>query len=234
MRVLGIIPARGGSKGVPHKNLRLVGGEPLIVYAIRAAQQSRSLTTFLTTTDDDEIAEVARLHGAPALRRPPELAQDDTPMVPVLFHALTYAEQEAKAYYDAIVLLQPTAPIRTGEDIDAVIRILEKDSMVDSVISVCMTEDVHPARMYHLDEEGWMKSFNGEWETAQRQDLPTVHYRNGALYAVRRSVLVEQNTVMGKRKKGYVMPRTRLLNIDDERDFIIADVLVKAWKEGRL
>ena len=234
MQILGIIPARGGSKGVPRKNLRLVAGDPLITYAIHAAQQSKLLTSFLTTTDDDEIAEVAGLRGAQVLVRPPELARDDTPMVPVLLHALQYAEHEAGSRYEAIVLLQPTAPMRTGEDIDTVITMLEKDSTVDCVISVSATGDVHPARMYRLDQEGWMASFNGEWETAQRQELPTVYYRNGALYAVRRSVLTEQKTVMGKRKKAYVMPRTRLLNIDDERDILIADVLVKLWKEGRL
>ena len=234
MHILGIIPARGGSKGVARKNLRSVAGEPLVVYAIRAAQQSRLLTAFLTTTDDDEIAKIARLHGAPVLRRPPELAQDDTPMVPVLLHALESAEREAEARYDAIVVLQPTAPIRTGEDIDTVITMLEKDSTVDCVISVSSVDDEHPARMYYLDEEGWLEPLKKEWETSQRQALPVVYYRNGALYAVRRSVLVEQKTVMGNRKKAYIMPRSHLCNIDDERDVIIADLLVRLWKEGRL
>jgi CMP-N-acetylneuraminic acid synthetase len=231
---LGVIPARGGSKGVLHKNVRLVAGEPLVAYAIRTAQESRRLTAFLTTTDDDEIAEVARRCGSPVLRRPPELAQDDTPMVPVLLHALEHAERQAGAPYDTIVLLQPPAPIRAGEDIDAIVRMLEKDPTVESVISVSPMEDVHPARMYRLDAEGWMEPLWPEWETAQRQELPIVYYRNGALYAVRRWVLVEKHTVVGHCKKAYVMPRERLANIDDERDLIITDLLVRLWKEERL
>jgi CMP-N-acetylneuraminic acid synthetase len=192
------------------------------------------LTSFLTTTDDEEIAEIASLYGSPLLCRPPELAQDDTPMVPVLLHALAHAEREAGGCYDAIVLLQPTSPIRTGENIDAVIVMLEKDPTVDSVISVSPMDDVHPARMYRLDEECWMQSLWPEWETAQRQELPAVYYRNGALYATRRSVLIEQKTVIGKRKKAYVIPSRFLLNIDDERDLLIAELIVQLWKQQRL
>jgi len=234
MRVIGIIPARGGSKGVPRKNLRLVAGLPLIVYAIQAAQESKLLTAFLTTTDDPEIAEVARRFGSPVLLRPSELARDDTPMVPVLLHALEHAEKDAGMPYDAIVLLQPTSPIRTGADIDAVIRILDQDPTVESVISVCPMDDVHPARMYKVHEDGWMEPLWPEWETAQRQELPVVYYRNGAIYACRRDLLVNRHTIMGHRKKAYIMPRERLANINDERDLLIADLLVRLWKEGQL
>lgn len=234
MRVLGVIPARGGSKGVRRKNVRLVGGEPLIAYAIRAARESRLLTAFLTTTDDDEVAEVASRYGSPVVRRPQGLAGDETPIVPVLLHALEHAEREAGLRYDAVVLLQPPAPIRTGEDVDAVIGMLEKDPTVESVISVCSMEDTHPARMYRLGAEAWMEPLWSEWETAHRQDLPAVYHRNGALYAVRRRVLVEERAVMSRRKKAYVMPRERLANIDDERDVMVVDLLVRLWKEGRL
>lgn len=234
MRSLGVIPARSGSKGVTNKNLRLVGGEPLVAYAIRTASESRLLTSFVTTTDGDEIAAVARRYGSPVLRRPAVLARDDTPIVPVILHALEHAEQESGAPFDAVVLLQPTAPIRTGEDVDAVIGILEKDPSVDSVISVCPVEDGHPARMYRLDADGWMAPLWPDLEAAHRQDLPPLVHRNGALYAVRRRFLVEQQSVMAPRKKAYVMPRERLANIDDERDLVITDALVRHWKDGKL
>jgi CMP-N-acetylneuraminic acid synthetase len=234
VRALGIIPGRGGSKGVRRKNIRLVAREPLITYAIHAAQANRLLTTFLTTTDDDEIAHVASRAGSPILRRPPELAQDDTPMVPVVLHALEHAERGALAPYDAVVILQPTAPIRTGGDIDAVIAILEEDPPVESVVSVCRMDDMHPARMYRPGGDGWMKPLWSEWETTQRQELPVVYYRNGAVYAVRRSVLVERRMVMSRCKKAHVMPREFLANFDDERDLVIADLLMRLWKEGRL
>jgi CMP-N-acetylneuraminic acid synthetase len=234
LNVLGIIPARGGSKGVIGKNTRLVAGEPLIAYSIQAAQASRSLTYFLTTTDDERIAEVAERYGSPVLRRPADLAQDDTPMVPVVLHALDQAEKATERFYDLVVLLQPTSPIREGSDIDAVIHMFEGEPELEGVISVCAMDDAHPARMYHLDEAGWMEPLWSEWETARRQDLPVVYYRNGAIYAIRRSTLVEQRTLMSRRKKAYVMPVERLANIDDERDLVITEALVKLWKAGQL
>lgn len=232
MRVLGVIPARGGSKGVPRKNLRLVAGEPLVAHAIRAARESKHLLAFLTTTDDDEIAEVAAGCGSPVLRRRPALAADDTPMVDVVLDALAHAEREAGEEYDAVVLLQPTSPVRTGQDIDASIEILEGDPETDAVISVVPTEDEHPARMYRTEGRGELEALWPAHETAQRQDLPVVYYRNGAIYAVRRAVLVEKRTVVGDRKRPYVMSRDRLANVDDERDLVIADAVVR-WLRGR-
>jgi CMP-N,N'-diacetyllegionaminic acid synthase len=232
VRVLGVIPARGGSKGVPRKNLRPVAGEPLVAYAIRAARDSRRLSAFLTTTDDDEIAEVAAGCGSPVLSRSADLAADDTPMVEVVLDALAHAEEEAGESYDAVVLLQPTSPIRTGQDIDSAIEILEGDPEAEAVISVVPTEDEHPGRMYRTDERGELGALWPAHETAQRQDLPVVYYRNGAIYAVRRSVLVEKRTVMGDRKRPYVMSRDRLANVDDERDLVVADAVMR-WLSGR-
>jgi CMP-N-acetylneuraminic acid synthetase len=227
-----VIPARGGSKGVPRKNLRLVDGEPLIAHAIRAARESRRLSAFVTTTEDDEIAKVAAGGGSPVLMRPPDLAADDSPMVEVVLHALARSEQEAGGSYDAVVLLQPSSPVRTGQDIDAAIGILEGDPEIEAVVSVVPTEDDHPARMYRMDGRGELESYWPELETAQRQVLPVLYYRNGAIYAVRRSVLVHKRTLMGDRKRPYVMSRDRLVNVDEERDLVIADALVQ-WLRGR-
>ncbi len=230
MKVIGIIPARGGSKGVLRKNIRIVAGEPLIAYAVKAARESELLTAFIVSTDDKEIAGIAGHYGSPVFIRPPKLAQDDSPMVATVQNALEYAEKKS-GKFDAIVLIQPTSPIRTGSDIDAVIRLLGKDSAVEGVISVCPMQEIHPARMYRLNSENQMESIHAELETRQRQDLPTVYYRNGALYAVQRSVLFEQNTLMPQNKKAYIMPLEHLANIDDERDLIITDTLVRLWKE---
>jgi len=234
MKTLGIIPARGGSKGVVGKNLRLVAGQPLISYAIQAAQQSQKLTDFLVTTDSAEISRVAQEYGAAVLLRPPELAADRTPMTPVALHALAYAEQKNTCAYDALILLQPTSPIREGQDIDGVIDLLFSDEDVEGVISVCAMDDTHPARMYTLDGASRMSPLWPEWEMTQRQQLPVVYYRNGAIYAVKSHVLLEQQTLMPAQKKAYLMPRSRLANIDDERDLIITDVLVGLWKQGQL
>jgi CMP-N,N'-diacetyllegionaminic acid synthase len=230
LKTLAIIPARGGSKGVPRKNVRLVAGQPLITYAIQAAQQSAQLTAFVVTTDSEEIASVARDAGAFTLLRPPELAQDATPMLPVVIHAIEQMEQATNQCFDTVILMQPTSPIRTGKNVDDVVAMLEADETVDGVISVCPMDDTHPARMYTLEND-WMSPLWADWETMQRQKLPVVYYRNGAFYAVRRAVLFKQQTLMPSRKKAYVMPREWLANIDDERDLLIADALVRHWKQ---
>lgn len=232
-KVLGVIPARAGSKGVVGKNLRPVAGEPLIAHAIRAAKESRRLTAYLVTTDGVDIAEAARQRDCPVVLRPPELAADETPMPPVLRHALEQAEAEHGHRFDALVLLQPTSPIRTGDDIDAVIAMLLDEGELDSVISVCPVEDEHPARMYRLDDAGRMEPLWPDLEMSRRQDLPALYHRNGALYATRRRVLVDEGVIVGRRRRAYVMPREHLVNIDDERDLKIAEVVVGEWLRGR-
>jgi CMP-N,N'-diacetyllegionaminic acid synthase len=234
MKVLGIIPARSGSKSVENKNIRLVDNEPLIAYSIRAALQSHLLTYFLTSTDALEISNVASKYGSPIRLRPKELAQDETPIMPVVLDALDFAEQERKINFDLVILLQPTAPIRTGKDIDNVIMMFNEDKEIEGVISVCPMDDIHPARMYNFDSEGWLQPLEPGWETSRRQELPIVYYRNGAIYAIRRSVFIAQKTLMPKKKKAYIMGREILVNIDDERDLLIADVLVRHWKNGNL
>lgn len=231
MPTLGIIPARGGSKGVPRKNVRTVADQPLIAYSIRTALASSLLTRFVTSTDDDEIADVALRFGSPVLRRPPELGTDDTPVAAVMLHALEHAERDAGEHFETVVLLQPTSPVRTGSDVDAVITLLQNDAEADCVISVCPMDDVHPARMYHLGDAGRLDPIWPEWESEQRQHLPLVYYRNGALYAVRRDVLIRHRAVIAGSKLAYVMPRAELANIDDERDLMAADVVVRVWKE---
>jgi CMP-N,N'-diacetyllegionaminic acid synthase len=188
--VLGVIPARGGSKGVTRKNLRQVGGRSLVAHAIRTAAESTRLTRFVTTTDDDEIASAAREEGSPVRRRPSELATDDAPMALTVLDALNSAEEECGLVFDAVVLLQPTSPLRRGSDVDAAVELLEQDDRADCAISVCQVEDVHPARMYRLVGRRSMHPLWPEWETAQRQDLPPLYYRNGAVYVTRRSTLV--------------------------------------------
>lgn len=237
LRTLGVIPARAGSKGVVGKNLRSVAGEPLIGHAIRTAAASRRLNAYLVTTDGEDIARAARQRQCPVIMRPPHLADDDTPMPPVLQHALEHAETQHGHRFDALVLLQPTSPIRTGNDVDAVIAMLEGEDdgrPIDSVISVCPVEDEHPARMYELDDAGRMMPLWPDWEMRQRQDLPPLYHRNGALYATRREVLMQQGVIVGPRRRAYVMPRKYLVNVDDERDLMIAEVVVRRWLEGEL
>lgn len=233
MKVLAIIPARGGSKGVPDKNIRIVAGKPLIAYAIECAQESRLINRIVVSTDSPIIAQTASDYDAEVLMRPSNLALDETPMPPVLLHVLQTLQENGENY-NLIVLLQVTSPIRTGQDIDNVVEKFASTPDLDAVISVVPMNDVHPARMYTLDEGQWMNPYIESGEEARRQDLPVVYYRNGCIYAIRSEILKDKKSLMVKNKKAYIMPAKWLANIDDERDLIIAEALIKMWKSGQL
>lgn len=234
MKVLGVIPARGGSKGVKDKNIVPVAGKPLIAYTIESAQESKHLSRAVVSTDSAHIADISRSYQGEVIMRPAELARDDTPIIPVIKHALQTCEQQYGEVYDLVVLLQPTSPIRQGADIDNVLDILDQHEDCDAVISVVPMQDIHPARMYRLDADMNMHALDPKLEAARRQDIQPVYYRNGAVYAIRTRVLLEKNSLMVSRKRAYIMPLERLVNIDDERDLHIANVLVNLWKNGKI
>lgn len=229
MKVLAVIPGRGGSKGVKGKNIRMVDGMPLIAYAINTAIESKKLSRFIVNTDSDEIEQVAREYKADVFRRLPELGSDSASIVPVILETLEALEKDGEVY-DILILLQITSPIRTGKNVDDIIEMFEQDPSLSGVISVVPMHDVHPARMYRLDDSNLMLPLNPEWETARRQDIPPVYYRNGCIYAIRTDLLKLNKTLMPEGKKGYVMPVEWLANIDDERDLIITEALIKHLK----
>ncbi|MBK8781543.1 MAG: acylneuraminate cytidylyltransferase family protein [Anaerolineales bacterium] len=221
-RVLGIIPARGGSKGVPLKNIRQVAGRPLIAYTITAAQASRLLTRCVVSTDHVETAQISAALGCEVIQRPAALAQDDTPTLDAVKHVFTTLESQGEIF-DYGLVLQPTSPLRTGLDIDSALQALFR-SDADSIVSVYQVSDHHPARMYTLDN-GQLVSFDKRFATARRQDLPPVYHRNGAIYAFRRNLL-EQNTLLGNHILPYIMEEDRSLNIDNEYDLVLADFIL--------
>ena len=226
MRVLVIIPARGGSKGVPQKNIKLLGGKPLIAHAIECALGSKKASKIVVSTDDDAIALAANQYPIEVVKRPSELAEDDSNVVT----AVTYTYDYLKEDFDIIVLLQPTAPLRTSADLDAVIDLLEKNKNADGVISVVPMDDVHPARMYDLNETQHLVPLIENGETLRRQDLKPVYYRNGCFYAVRTKAFYEQQSFMVANKLAFVMNPNWLINIDNQRDFQLATLLYEDWK----
>jgi CMP-N,N'-diacetyllegionaminic acid synthase len=230
LKVLAVIPARGGSKGVKDKNIRNVDGKPLIAYSIECAHGSESITKTIVNTDSEKIAAVASQYGATVMMRPEELASDEAPMVPVINHVLDTLKEQGETF-DLIVLLQVTSPLRTGKNIDEVLTMFKNDPSLDGVISVIAMDDVHPARMYKLDDDLKMAPLYPELETVRRQDIPPVYYRNGCIYAVRTTAFVSQKTLMPENKKAYIMPSDWLANIDSERDLVIAEALIKLWKQ---
>ena len=229
-RVLTIIPARGGSKGVPRKNIRLVGGKPLIAWSIEAAKASPMVGDLFVSTDDDEIADVAREWGAVALPRPDELAGDRTPMIDVVKHALHECEKRRGNPYDYFLLLQPTAPMRNAQDVDGALLTLV-ESGADSVVSVYSVDDAHPARMY-LIKNDLLEPFCQEPSGSLRQDLPKVYHRNGAIYACTRRLIAEEGRLWGGRIAPYIMPKERSINIDDMQDLAIADYLMSRMEQA--
>ena len=231
MNTLAIIPARAGSKGVKNKNIRLIDNIPLIGYSIHASQQSKLLTHALVSTDDEAIASIARTYGTEVQMRPAYLAQDDTPIVPVVRYVLEELKKNGLEY-EIIVLLQPTSPLRSGRDIDSVIEMFYEPG-VDGVISVVPMDDIHPARMYSLESDLQMIPLDRENEFTRRQELKPVYYRNGCIYAVRTKTFLSENSLMVKNKRAYVMPYEWMLNIDHERDLLLAEPLVKLWKMER-
>ena len=222
MRTLGIIPARGGSKGIPNKNIRLFGGIPLIAHSIHTAQHSRRLDHFIVSTDDRAIADVARGLDAEVLRRPTEFARDDSPMNGVVMHALDALGED----FDTIVLLQPTSPLRTSDDIDSGIDLFAR-SGGDAVVSISSVGSFHPSRMYRL-VDGELEPVAEEPEARLRQDLSPVFIRNGALYICDAKQFRETGELIGTRVIGYVMPPERSANIDEEVDLVVAEWLLQA------
>ena len=228
--VLAIILARGGSKGLPGKNIRKLAGKPLIAYSIGQALESRHIGRVVVSTEDKEIARVAARYQAEVIIRPDELALDDTSSVATLQHTLDYLK-EAEGYSpDLVVLLQPTSPLRKVEDIDGAIdRLLEVGC--DSVVSVCEVE--HPAHwMYTLEGERLKPIVEGGGEMGRRQDASKAYRLNGAVYVTHKDVVMKQDRVMGDDTRAYIMPRERSVDIDTEFDFKLAELLMQE-RDGR-
>jgi CMP-N-acetylneuraminic acid synthetase len=232
MRVLGIITARGGSKGIPGKNIHLLRGKPLLQYTAEAALASSKLARVILTTDDPAIAEVGRRCGVEVpFMRPAELSRDDTPSVPVVQHAVKFLAEQGD-HYDAICLLQPTNPLRQASDIDGAIEMLERTG-ADSVISFVDVGEKHPARMKFLSPEGKVLEppFAEQFEGQRRQDLQPLYLREGSIYLTRTPVLLEQNTLKGHDCRAWIMPKERACAIDEPFDLFLAEQLLRRQEE---
>ncbi|MET3028157.1 acylneuraminate cytidylyltransferase family protein [Flavobacterium sp. UW10123] len=227
MKVLAIIPARGGSKGVPEKNIKELGGKPLVAHAIECALQSTSVSKIVLSTDDEKIATIGRQYDIDVLKRPSYLAEDSSNVVETVEHVI----KEFKEDFDIIVLLQPTSPLRTHSDLDNIVNLLIDKTEMDGVISVVPMNDTHPARMYNLMENNELSPLIDNGESMRRQDLTPVYYRNGCFYAIRTKAFVTQKTFMVEKKIAYVMNPDWLVNIDTMRDFKLATLLYDDWKK---
>ncbi|MFN4164158.1 MAG: cytidylyltransferase domain-containing protein [Ferrovibrio sp.] len=233
MRCLGLINARGGSKGIPGKNIKPLLGKPLVAYSIEAGLVATRIDRVVVSTDSPEIAAVARQYGAEVpFMRPAELATDKALQIDAIRHAILKIEESGERY-DVVVILQPTCPLRLPEDIDGALALMEA-SEADTVISVMEVHGQHPLTMYTEDPDGSLRSLMGaNGAGVLRQEFSRVLWRNGAIYAIRRDVIINQNVLYGAKVRGYLMPETRSANIDEPVDWVVTEALLRFHQEGR-
>ena len=218
--MLGIIPARGGSKGIPGKNIRVLAGKPLLTYTAAAALGATSLTRTLLSTDDSEIAVIGEAAGleVPFLR-PSELAADSTPMIDVVLHALQWVETEGQAY-DAVCVLQPTSPLRTSATIDRCVALLWELN-VDTVISVRpVPRELNPHWVYFETPDGLLQpSMKDCAEVPCRQQLPAAYHADGSVFLARTKTVISEHTLKGKRMLGAISPEHEAADLDTEEQW---------------
>lgn len=216
--VVAFIPARAGSKGVPGKNKRIVAGKPLIQYSIEAARDASAVSRIIVSTDDEDILQIATACGAETVARPSDIAGDESPVIDAVRHAL------GSSMPLAVVLLQPTSPLRSAADIDATVGLyLEHGAPVCSVYRV---DDAHPARMYGIVADR-LVPLMPELAAIRRQDLPAVYHRNGAIY-VFGPAEIDSGAIIGPDMMPYVMSHESSVNVDTELDLYLLEAVMRS------
>ena len=228
MRVIGITLARGGSKGIPKKNMAMLAGKHLLDYTFDSALRSKKLDRYILSTDDHQIANYAKGCGIDVpFIRPSYLATDKATSADALRHAVDFCEKEENSKYDLVVELMCTNPFKTALDIDNCVDLFSKNN-VDSVIGVSKLEDHHPARIKKI-VNGYIKDFAVPETSSRRQDLkPNAYIRNGSIYAIDRNRLVKDKYRFGgDNSLAYIMKEPANINIDSKWDLLLADIILK-------
>jgi CMP-N,N'-diacetyllegionaminic acid synthase len=230
--ILALIPARSGSKGIPNKNIVKLAGKPLINYSVEAALACPLVGDCIVSTDSKAIADVAASAGAkiPFLR-PAELATDDAKTIDVVIHAIETYEAIHSRRIDALLLLQPTAPLRTVEDIDKSLGLFLRKTDSQSLISAYDGGFAHPRVMYTLKEDHFAPYTSTATEMKRRQEFEDVYIRNGAIYIARRDFILKNRSLICDKPLAYVMPRQRSINIDEPFDLFLARCLIERASE---
>ncbi|SCL91513.1 acylneuraminate cytidylyltransferase family protein [Sporanaerobacter sp. PP17-6a] len=225
-KVVGIIPARGGSKGIPRKNIKNLCGKPLIAWTIEEALKSKYIDRLIVSTEDKEIAEISREYGAEVpFLRPVELARDDTPGVEPVLHCINWLKTNENFESDYVCVLQCTSPLRTYRDINLCLEKVN-NTKFDGIISVCEVEtnpywtNIFEGKklIYFLEEGKKIKS---------RQALPKIYKYNGAIYIIRKEILIKKETLETDNMTGYIMDNGSSIDIDSKMDFKFAELLIR-------
>lgn len=226
LNILAIIPARGGSKGLPRKNIKQLCGKPLIAYTIEAARESKLTNRIIVSTDDEEIASISKKYGAEIpYFRPKELSDDSSPTIDAILHMINYLEKKEGYNPDYILLLQCTSPLRDSKAIDESISMLV-DSEFDALVSVCEAE-VNPYWANIFDGDKLKHFIEDGKKITRRQDLPKVYRLNGAIYLIKTEVLKAYKTFEPNSLTGYIMDEYSSIDIDTDLDFKVSELIIK-------
>lgn len=226
--MVAVIPVRGGSRGLPGKNMRNLCGKPLLWHTVRAAQAASSVNEVVVSTDDLGIARYASSLGATVLLHPEELSGDTSPTYPVIRRAVEVLEQEGRSI-DYVITLRATTPLRSSFDINSAMKqLILNGDRANSVVSVRQVVGVHPIRLKRVSSDGYLEdAFDCEgYYPVRRQSFETLYLRNGGIYGARREVIRDFG-LWGMRCLAYVMPDERSVNINTEFDFIVAEAILK-------
>ena len=228
MKTLYVIPARGGSKGIPHKNIRPLAGKPLIGYSVDVARQLADDADICVTTDDPAIAAVVEAMGlkVPFLR-PAELATDKSGTYEVLLHALDFYEQRG-IHYDCLVLLQPTSPLRTADDVRRAMALYSDD--IDMVVTVKGAASNPYYNCYETDADGYLTISKGDGSFTRRQDAPKVWEYNGAVYVINTASLRRCPLGQFRRRRMSEMDAARSVDLDTELDWLVAEKMMESLR----
>lgn len=226
MKVLAIIPARGGSKGLPGKNIKPLCGKPLIGWTIEQAKASKYIDEIFVSTDSQEIADVAESFGVkvPELR-PAELASDTATSASFVIYTIEKLKAQGKEF-DYIILLEPTSPLRMVEDIDSSIITLHNTPDADSIVGVCKAECAHPAFMVKVNSDGLLLPFQDSMKALRRQDIGDVYFFEGTVYVTRTNAFLDRKSFYHEKTLPYIVPKGRAFEIDDAEDFYIVESLM--------
>jgi len=224
-KILAIIPARGGSKGILRKNLTLLAGKPLIRYTITEAKKSKHLSHIVVSTEDVEITNLVEKYGVDVVKRPDELSADDTPTSPVVQHVIKFLQEKENQNFNIIVVLQPTSPLRLVSDIDGAIEMFMKYKC-DSVVTV--SEVQHPPHwMYTIERNALVPIIKGK-NILRRQDTPKIFQLNGAVFVTSKEYLFKNNLIFSGEIRPYIMPIERSVDIDSPLELKLAELILKS------
>ncbi|MBQ2666256.1 acylneuraminate cytidylyltransferase family protein [Methanobrevibacter sp.] len=231
MNIISIIPARGGSKGIPRKNIKLLNGKPLISYSIEASKSCNLIDSTYVSTEDVEISEISKKYDAEVIERPEELAGDDSSSIDVILHVFDYMENHG-SLPDLFILLQPTSPLRTSEDIEASIKLF-LDSDCDSLVGVCEMD--HRSLLNFSLNNGFLVQNNNEsLFNSRRQDFPTYYSLNGAIYITTPDFIRKNRSFYCDKTIPYVMSKERSIDIDTPLDFKLAEIILNEFNDVKL